>query len=144
MSSVLISEAELKDILLTLAKSGAPKPKEGTALGDALVRFTTAAGDAGLLSDGFKPGQIETSPLKTFVVSLNVIKTLDMDFEVEAESAEEASNLAESYGVYEDMEEGDIRYLMTHVGVRKFCVAATDWPDWTISTSGIEEIPADE
>jgi hypothetical protein len=144
MSGTWMTDAELKDILLTLAKSGAPKPKKGTALGDALVRFTTAAGDAGLLSDGFKPGQIEKPPLKTFVVTLNVSKTLDMDFEVEAESAEEASNLAENYGVDEDMAEGDTRYLMTHVGVRKFHFADSGWPDYDISTIQTEEIPADE
>jgi hypothetical protein len=144
MDGTWMTDTELKEIVLTLAKSGAPKPKDGTVLGDALARFTTAAGDAGLLCDGFKAGQTEKPLLKTFVVTLNVIKTLDMDFEVEAESAEEASNLAECYGVDEDMAEGDIRYLMTHVGVRKFHFTDSGWPEYDISTIQTEECPADE
>ena len=144
MDGIWMTDAELKDILLTLAKSGAPKPKEGTTLGDALVRFTSAAGDTGLLSDGFKPGLFEKPPLKTFVVTLNVIKTLDMDFDVEAESADEAINLAESYGVQEEMSVGDIRYLETHVGLRKFHLVDTGWPAYDISTIQTEELPADE
>ncbi len=144
MDGIWISDAELKEVLLILAKSGAPKPKEGTALGDALARFTTGAGDAGLLGDGFKAGLTEKPPLKTFLVTLNVIKTLEIDFEVEAESAEEASNLAESYGVDEHMAEGDIRYLMTHVGLRKFHFANSACADYDISTIQTEEVPADE
>jgi hypothetical protein len=144
MDGTLMTDAELKDILLTLAKSGAPKPKEGTALGDALVRFTTAADGAGLLCDGFKAEQTEKPPLKSFLVTLNVIRTIEMDFEVEAESAEEASKLAESYGVEEDMSEGDARYLKTHVGLRKFCFENAGWFDYDITTIHTEEIPADE
>jgi hypothetical protein len=34
-------DRQLKEELLALAKSGAPKPKRGTRLGDALHRFTT-------------------------------------------------------------------------------------------------------
>ena len=144
MNGVVITDAELKDILLTLAKSGAPKPKDGTVLGDALARFKTVAGEAGLLSDGFKTGQTEKPPLKTFVVTLDVTKTLEMDFEVEAQSAEEASNLAERYGVDEDMAEGDSRYLMTHLGLRKFCFEGAGWPDYDIAILRTEEIPAEE
>jgi hypothetical protein len=34
-------DAQLQKELLALAKSGAPRPKKGTRLGDALIRFTT-------------------------------------------------------------------------------------------------------
>jgi hypothetical protein len=51
MNGVVITDAELKDILLTFAKSGAPKPKDGTVLGDALVRFTTPS-ESDKLKDG--------------------------------------------------------------------------------------------
>lgn len=51
MTGVFITDAELKDILLTFAKCGAPKPKEGTTLGDALIRFTTPS-ESDNLKDG--------------------------------------------------------------------------------------------
>lgn len=51
MNGTWITDAELKDILLMMAKSGAPKPKEGTTLGDALARFTTPS-EADNVKDG--------------------------------------------------------------------------------------------
>lgn len=51
MNGTWISDAELKDILLTMAQSGAPKPEEGTVLGDALIRFTTPS-DSDNVKDG--------------------------------------------------------------------------------------------
>lgn len=38
-------DMRLKEELLALCESGAPKPKKGTRLGDALIRFTTKGGE---------------------------------------------------------------------------------------------------
>lgn len=144
MNGTWMTDAELKDILLTMAKGRAPKPKEGTTLGDALVRFTTAADSAGLSGDGFNPGLFEKPPLKSFRVTLDVIKSTEMEFHVQAESAEEASRLAETYGVDEDIPEGDTRYLPTDVGLREFYLEGTGFPDINVTTLATEEVPADE
>ena len=142
MDGTWLTNAELKDVLLTLAKSGAPKPKKGTTLGDALSRFTTPPGDN--RTSGRGGGSIAAPSSKCFAVAATVTKTQEMLVLVDAESADEAAGLVKYFGSQVDIHDSGTRYLKTPAGTKEFRVGCDGSVEVDVTITEAEEMGADE
>jgi hypothetical protein len=142
MNGTWMTDAELKDILLTLAKSGAPKPKKGTTLGDALARFTTPPTNH-LTSSGLGDRPATTCS-KQFAVFATVTKTQEVVVLVDAESVGEATALAKQFGSQVEIHDSGTRYLRTPSGTKEFRVGCDGSVDVDVLITDAEELDPDD
>jgi hypothetical protein len=142
MNGTWITDAELKDILLALAKSGAPKPKKGTTLGDALARFTTPPGnDRTVIGE---VGRTATNCAKQFAVFVEVTKTQEFVVLVDAVSLEEAASLAKEFGSRVEVNDSGVRYLRTSSGTKEFRVGCDGSVAVDVTITDAEQYDPDE
>jgi hypothetical protein len=141
MNGAWITDAELKDILLALAKSGAPKPKKGTTLGDALARFTTPPGSGRTVSG--EVGRTATTCAKQFAVFVKVTKTQEFVVLVDAVSLEEAASLAEEFGSQVEINDSGIRHMRTSSGTKEFRVGCDGSVDVDVTITDAEQVDPD-
>lgn len=142
MNGTWISDAELKDILLTMAKSGAPKPKEGTVLGDALARFTTSP--AGILTAGAGAETVAKVDLKTFAVFATVTKTQGIVIVIDAESVEEAIDFVGRYGEQVASEASDYYSVDTPSGMKNCRVGWDESVYMEVTINDAEDVTPDD
>lgn len=131
MNGTWITDAELKDILLTLAKYGASKPRDGTALGDALARFIVQSAENRMASN--KGGRS-----KLFGVGATVTKELGIGVLVHADSGHEAAALVEQFASQEDLRHPDARWIKTPTGVREVDLRVVSDVDIAVTITSVE------
>lgn len=142
MNGTWITDAELKDILLTLAKSGAPTPKKGTTLGDAMARFTTTPTST-RTTNGVGSRSVTTDS-KCFLVRATVTKMQELVFVVDAESIEESIGFVGEYGKLVESEDSDYCCVETPSGKKQCRLGRADKEHVEITISGAAEIDLDD
>ncbi len=142
MNGTWLTDSELKEILLTLAKSGAPKPKKGTTLGDAMARFTTPPGNN--RTANWNTGRPAATCSKQFAVFATVKKMQEVVVLVDAESVGEAHALAEQFGSQVEIHDSGTRYFKTSSGTKEFRVGFDGTFDVDVTITGAQEIDPDD
>lgn len=141
MNRTSISDAEIKEILLALAKAGAPKPKRGTVLGDALARFTTPDCGGAATSDSLAA---HPDAVRPFAVTVTLTRVNSVTLHVAAQSESQAEVLVRDAATGFDIDGPCTQYIKTEDGVKEFFMASCDFLDADVELEQIETLDVDD
>lgn len=141
MNRTSISNADIKEILLALAKAGAPKPKRGTVLGDALARFTTPDCGGVTTCDSLAAHQETVRP---FAVTVTLTKVNSVILHVAAANKDEAESLVRDAAAGFDIDGPFTQYIKTEDGVNEFYMSFCDFLDAGVEVEAVEPLDPDD